>query len=193
MKYLLRFLSIFFLLASCGSSKTTNVKLEADYTIAFGSCNREDEDQPLWEPILANDPDLFLWGGDNVYADTDDPEVLEKAYQQQLSNPNYLKLLNSVPVFGTWDDHDYGQNDGGKNWHLKETSQQLFLDFMNVPENSPRRSREGVYHSELLETEQGSIKVIILDTRYFRDTLQKSNEPGKRYEPSEGSILGEQQ
>jgi len=62
-----------------------------------------------------------------------------------------------------------------------------------VPENSFRRSREGVYHSEIFETQKGSVKVIILDTRYFRDQLKESDDPNKRYKPSTGTVLGKEQ
>ena len=37
--------------------------------IAFGSCAREREPQPIWTEIIAKDPDLFLFIGDNHYAD----------------------------------------------------------------------------------------------------------------------------
>ena len=193
MKLLFKLFPVFFLILSCGSSGSVNVEKEADFTIAFGSCNREDAPQPLWDDILKNHPDVFLWGGDNIYSDTDDAELMTAAYQLQKNNKGYQELLNRVPVFGIWDDHDYGLNDGGKEWHFKDKSQQLFLDFMGVPANSPRRSREGVYATEVFETSKGSIKVFLLDTRYFRDALKKSTDPNRRYEASEGTILGEQQ
>jgi len=193
MKSLFKLLPVIFLCLSCGSSSRLNTEVKSDFSIAFGSCNREDAPQPLWQAILSNDPDIFLWGGDNIYSDTDNSEKMQAAYQLQQNNSGYQKVVDQIPVLGTWDDHDYGLNDGGKEWHFKQESQQLFLDFMKVPENSPRRSREGVYHSEIFETEKGSIKVILLDTRYFRDDLIKSNDPDKRYEPSAGTILGEKQ
>ncbi len=36
--------------------------------IAFGSCNRIDKPQPHWKTILLNNPDLWIWLGDNIYA-----------------------------------------------------------------------------------------------------------------------------
>lgn len=193
MKILIKILPVFFFILSCGSSSRIISEEKSDFVIAFGSCNREDEPQPLWSAILENDPDVFLWGGDNIYSDTDDAQKMKAAYLLQKQNKDYQKVLNQTTVLATWDDHDYGLNDGGKEWHFKEESQQLFLDFMDVPANSKRRSREGVYHAEVFETPKGSIKVILLDTRYFRDELKKSNDPNRRYESSEGTILGEQQ
>ncbi len=193
MKITLKFLPVFFLLISCGSSSRINSEKDADFVVAFGSCNREDEPQPLWKDILKNDPDVFLWGGDNIYSDTDNAEKMKADYAAQKQNKDYQKILDKMTVLGTWDDHDYGLNDGGKEWDFKEESQQLFLDFMNVPENSKRRSREGVYHAEIFNTSKGSIKVILLDTRYFRDNLKENIDPDKRYGPSEGTILGTEQ
>ncbi len=193
MKLLVKFFPLFLFLLSCGSSSRINSENEADFVIAFGSCNREDAPQPLWKEILKNDPDVFLWGGDNIYSDTDDAEKMKAEYALQKKNKNYQKVLNRTAVLATWDDHDYGLNDGGKEWHFKEKSQQLFLDFMDVPANSKRRKREGVYHAEEFETPKGSIKVILLDTRYFRDSLKEDPDPEKRYASSDGTILGEQQ
>jgi alkaline phosphatase D len=174
--------------------ETTAKPVDADFVIAFGSCNKQDLPQPLWNPILANDPDVFIWGGDNIYADTEDMEKLEADYNTQLANEGYKKLLAKTEVLATWDDHDYGENDGGASWKYKRESQQKFLDFLNVPENDKRRERAGVFHSMVYKVGEKSVKVILLDTRFFRSELKKSNIPGQRYDPSpEGTVLGEQQ
>lgn len=34
--------------------------------IAFGSCNDQSFEQPLWSKIAAHEPELWLWMGDNV-------------------------------------------------------------------------------------------------------------------------------
>jgi alkaline phosphatase D len=200
MKVILSLFVSFFLFISCGSSsnpsktKPKNSSENFDYVIAFGSCNRQDEAQPLWDAIIEEKPDLFLWGGDNIYADTDDMSELEAQYHKQKKHPEYQRLIRTTPVLGTWDDHDYGKNDAGKEWEYKMESQQLLLDFLGVKKDDPRRKRKGVYHSETF-TEKGKlIKVIVLDTRYFRSPLQKSKEKGKRYTPNgNGTILGKEQ
>ena len=46
--------------------------------IAFRSCNREWLPQPFWTPILETHPDLWIWLGDNIYADTEDMEVMRQ-------------------------------------------------------------------------------------------------------------------
>ncbi|HEY9184660.1 MAG TPA: alkaline phosphatase D family protein [Salegentibacter sp.] len=196
MKLILRILPLF-ILFSCGNIRETSTgpfEDKYDFVLAFGSCNRQEAPQPLWEPIMENHPDVFVWGGDNIYADTPDMQLMQEYYRIQLNVPGYKKLNTRIPVYGTWDDHDYGLNDGGKEWGYKKESQQLFLDFMGLSKNDPRREREGVYHSELLESPAGNVKLIILDTRYFREQLEPSTAPGKRYEENrEGTILGERQ
>ena len=163
-------------------------------TIAFGSCNRTDLEQPLWDDILAQRPDLWIWLGDNVYADTRDMDVMQEKYQQQRQQPGYQQLLASVPMVGVWDDHDYGINDGGKHYVQKEESRDLLLDFLDVPKTNDVWDREGAYQSYTFGPEGKRVKVILLDTRYFRDTLMLSAEEGKKYGPNpEGDILGEAQ
>jgi alkaline phosphatase D len=200
MKVILSLFISFFLFISCGSNfktpqnETKKSSENYDYVIAFGSCNRQDEAQPLWNAIIEENPDLFLWGGDNIYGDTEDMDELEADYETQKNHPEYQKLIEITPVLGTWDDHDYGKNDAGKDWEYKEESQQLFLDFFDVPENDPRRERAGVYHAENFKEAGNTVKVIVLDTRYFRSRLKKSKEKGKRYlRDAEGTILGEKQ
>jgi len=82
--------------------------------IAFGSCNRHDQPQPLWDDIMAQKPDLWIWLGDNIYGDTRDMAFLKSKYDAQQARPEYRALLAQCPVIGIWDDHDYGANDAGK-------------------------------------------------------------------------------
>src|SRR5690606_11168750 len=116
-------------------------------TIAFGSCNRQAERQPLWHPILQHNPDLWIWLGDNIYADTHEMQAMEAMYRLQKSLPEYQALYGTVPVIGTWDDHDYGINDGGKYYAKKQESRDLMLDFLDVSQDAPIRGREGGYTS----------------------------------------------
>lgn len=190
------------------SCKSTNIKnaddkpgnernnFNPDFTIAFGSCNKTNLPNILWDDILKDRPDVWIWGGDNVYADTDDANELKDFYSKQLAVSGYQKLLKKVKVLGTWDDHDYGINDGGVDFHFKKTSQELFLDFLNVPKDDKRRKREGIYHSEEFALKNGTVKVLILDTRYFRTSLTDATDGKKRYQPNrygEGTILGKEQ
>jgi len=169
-----------------------------DFIVAFGSCNKQNSNQPLWSAMAKQNPDIFIWGGDNIYADTDDMDEMKAMYQTQLNNPDYANFSEQIDhkIYGVWDDHDFGKNDAGSEWPHKVESQQLFLDFMGVDSTSVRRQRQGTYHAENLTIADKTLKLILLDTRYFRSPLQEDKETKKRYKPwqnGEGTLLGETQ
>lgn len=199
MKSILKaFFLVSILLYSCGTHKksTSEVLVDSDYTIAFGSCNKQNVKNELWDDILKQKPDLWIWGGDNIYADTDDMTILKAEYNKQLNDEHYKQLVETTKILGTWDDHDYGLNDGGEEFKMKKESQKEFLDFMGVSQNDERRDREGVYHVEEIKTSNGTIKILVLDTRYFRSSLVKDTETKKRYKPNtdkSATILGKAQ
>lgn len=164
-------------------------------TISFGSCNNQAKPQPMWQFVLQNDPDLWVWLGDNIYGDSENMKVMALKYNKQKRNPEYVKLRKHCPIIGTWDDHDYGLNDGGKEHRVKRKSQHEFFNFFNVPATDPIRKQEGVYQSYFFGEGARKVKVILLDTRYFRDSLQVMGQARKKYcvANQEGDILGEAQ
>lgn len=161
-----------------------------DYRIAFGSCARQDLEQPIWSAIGAENPDLFLFIGDNIYGDTDDPALLREKYRLLGAIPQFASLRRRVPILSTWDDHDYGRNDAGREYPMKVQSQDIFLDFFEVPEDSPRRRQEGVYHADLREWQGLKIQSILLDTRYFRSPLLKGKAGNVPNASPDATILG---
>jgi alkaline phosphatase D len=171
--------------------------------IGFGSCAKEDKPQPIWDAVIDARPQLFLMLGDNIYGDTLDMDVLRAKYGKLGAQPGFEALRKVCPVLAVWDDHDYGENDAGAEYPKKRESQEIFLDFFGVPKDSPRRSREGVYHAETFGPPGRRVQVILLDARYFRSPLRKGyerGEPGEGYRgmylPSEdpsATVLGEAQ
>lgn len=181
---------------ACTSSKNLSSPEKQGLTIAFGSCNNQKKENYLWKEILKHQPAAWVWGGDNVYSDTDNMDTLWRDYQIVLQHPDYKKLRQTTQILGTWDDHDYGMNDGGVHFSAKKASQNAFWDFMGISKTDKRRLQEGVYHADIIKTKEGTINIISLDTRYFRTDLTKSSNPEKRYQPNkygEGSMLGEAQ
>lgn len=191
-------IAITMLLISCKSSDNTKRGAESasEFTIAFGSCNKHTLKNRLWDDIIQSQPDIWIWGGDNIYADTDDIAMISSMYEAQKNIVGYRKLRTEVPVIGTWDDHDYGLNDGGEEWLAKDESQEAFLDFMDIPDNSPKRKQKGIYTSYDYRLPEGQVKIILLDTRYFRSPLTPDPSGKKRYVPNrfgDGTVLGEVQ
>ena len=197
MKYLkLIPLTVVFLLTACANHRVD----KPSFTLAFGSCNNNHIEKNLWQEIQANNPDVWVWGGDIIYADNPDNDmsIIRSDYEKLKQSPAYKKFSQSNTIIGSWDDHDYGMNDGGVEFDKKQESQQLFLDFMGVVKDDKRRKQEGIYTSYDYAVGKHSIKIIILDTRYFRSSLTKDLNPApdKRYLPNtygEGTMLGAKQ
>ena len=108
---------------------------------AFGSCAKQDRPQPIWKAVVETKPEFFVFLGDNIYGDSEDMQVLRAKYQQLGNQPGYKQLKATCPILATWDDHDYGVNDGGTEYPKKRESQQIFLDFFEVPKDDPRRNQ----------------------------------------------------
>ncbi len=171
--------------------------------IAFGSCAKQDKPQPIWDAIVAEKPQMFVFLGDNIYGDTENMEELRSKWAMLGAQPGYQKLKATCPVYATWDDHDFGVNDGGAEYPKKRESQQIFLDFFEVPQNDLRRKREGVYSSQIFGPSGRRIQLILLDARYFRSPLKTGFKPGEpgdgyrgKYVPNDDpgvTVLGEEQ
>jgi alkaline phosphatase D len=149
--------------------------------IAFGSCAKQDKPQPVWDAINALSPDLFVFLGDNVYGDTRDMQVLAAKYAQLAAQPGFRALCQRTPVVATWDDHDYGEDDAGAEYPMKEASRRLFCDFWGEPPDSPRRVRDGIY--DALEFGQGGrrLQLLLPDLRFNRTPIRRLDLGGKDY------------
>lgn len=139
--------------------------------IAFGSCADQNRDQPIWSTIGDSAPDLFVFLGDNIYGDTEDMTVMAKKYVRLAAKAEFARFRSRVPLLATWDDHDFGVNDGGKEYPKKEQSKELLLDFFREPDDSERRIRPGIYTSYAFGPLGKLLQVILLDLRWFRDPL----------------------
>ena len=142
--------------------------------IAFGSCNREYKAQPLWQPILACKPEVWIWLGDIIYGRADDLTDLARRYRSEKEQPEYTALRQQARVLGIWDDNDYGVSNGGAGNANKQKSQSLLLDFLDEPAESPRRTQAGVYAAYTFGPAGKQVKVILLDGRYHREEPARS-------------------
>ena len=131
--------------------------------------------------------------GDNVYGDSKDGllEEMKLSYRKQKNMfPEwiYTKKLNAI-----WDDHDYGKNDGGAEYPLKEQAQRLFLEFWNVNKDDARHSQKGIYFNEEKVILNNKINMIALDTRYHRSSLDQEDKPYYPTTDETKTMLGKDQ
>lgn len=173
-------------------------------TIAFGSCFHPWRPSPVLETIRRAKPDLFVFTGDNTYADRTpkaaSPLELWTAYRHLAESTEFVRLQETVPVRVAWDDHDYGQNDGGAGYSWKALSKELLVDFFGFPPGHPVRSRPGLYYAETIYSDDRRVQLVVLDTRSFRTDLRPADggDPCPRggYLPDDSpaaALLGEQQ
>ena len=143
--------------------------------IAFGSCGHQDKPLEIFQTVLKHNPELFIFLGDNIYGDTERMSILRKKYRKLSKNKNFSRLRDSVPIIATWDDHDYGMDDAGKYYPMKEASKRIFLKFFKEAKSSERWKHMGIYNSYLFEDQGKRLQIILLDCRTFRNDLLPHN------------------
>ena len=150
--------------------------------IGFGSCANEGKSQPIWDAIDAHRCDLFVFLGDNIYGDSREMSVMRAKYAQFAAQPGFTRLRATTPIVAVWDDHDFGENDAGSDYPMKDETRRMFLDFWDEPAGSPRRKRDGVYASYVFGPPGRRVQVILPDLRYNRTPLLKLDLGGADYE-----------
>ena len=178
------------------SSILTNFTIAENYKIAFGSCLDQENPQPIWNSIYREDIDSFVFLGDNVYGDIPSGKLnkMREAYKLQAEMiPSWLFKKNVEMI---WDDHDFGENDGGSSYPLKQEAQKLYLDFWEIPNDDIRQQRDGIYKNKIIYIDNFIINLILLDTRYFRSDLNKTKGIKPVYLKNEelnATVLGDKQ
>ena len=152
--------------------------------IAFGSCAKHWQPQPIWDAVIAKKPDLFVFLGDNIYGDTDGKTAwlvskgqLAGEWNRLADKPEFQRARAAFPFMATWDNHDYGSHAGGSEFPVKEDSKEVFLKFFDEPKDSPRWKRSGIYDAKIIDPEGKRVQIILLDTKYNRSAFKKDPTP----------------
>ena len=158
-------------------------------TIALGSCLRQWSPQPVWQGVLATSPDAFLFLGDNVYTDVGpyrqqpQPQRIDQAYRDLAMNQSFQQFRAALAAAGTdvlatWDDHDYGVNDGGADFPYQQASRRAFaaffdLDASDIGHRPAGAAARGIYYSRIKTIADLQVQFLMLDTRSFRTALRR--------------------
>jgi alkaline phosphatase D len=150
----------------------------ADFRVAFGSCARYvwDREQRIFDGVMTQTPDLFFWLGDNVYADTEAPEMIADELRRQRNVERMQPLIRSVPQLAIWDDHDFGYNNSDGSSPGKAQALGVFKRYWANP-SSGLPAAPGVF----FDYSHGGVDFIFLDGRYYRDPNDVSDHPGKNF------------
>jgi alkaline phosphatase D len=69
------------------------------FRVSFGSCVDQTQPQPIWDTIIADRPDVFVFGGDNVYANAPfSPEAMQAAYAAEAAVPGFARLRDTSRI-----------------------------------------------------------------------------------------------
>ena len=149
--------------------------------IVFGSCYHRWglSNTRLARQIESQSPLALLLNGDLAVQDRNNNIAMHRAdYLLRDLQPAWKRLAATVPVYATWDDHDYFDNDlynipQGYAQADKETVCKIFRTSWNNPPYGIENDDGGVFFRARI----APADVIMLDNRYFRE---KGNYLGHR-------------
>lgn len=171
-----------------------------DFSFITGSCayfNEPKYDRPgtpygkdssIFQTMAKEKSAFMLWLGDNWYTrDVDFAEWgLWYRASHDRSQPVLRNLLTSMPQYAIWDDHDYGPNDIGTNFILKDKTREVFSNYWCNP--SYGEDGKGIY----TQFSYSDVDFFLTDDRTWRsadelpDSVNGLPNPEKR-------MLGKQQ
>lgn len=176
-------------------------KQPPEFSFLTGSCayfNQPEYDRPgksyggdssIFETMAKEKAAFMLWTGDAWYTrevDYYSDWGLWYRASHDRTMPVVQNFLKSMSQFGIWDDHDYGPNDIGKNYILKETSREIWKRYWCNP--SYGENGQGIYTM----TAWGDADIFLTDDRWWRsaDNMKDTVDGFLNYERQ---MLGEQQ
>ena len=119
-------------------STTISAQTNTISKIAFGSCSSQNHPLPIFDVVVKHEPNLFVFLGDNIYADSWSMSTIKRKYQQLADKPTFQNLKAHVPLIATWDDHDFGPNDSDRAYWFKPITLEAFkLFWANQPTAIP--------------------------------------------------------
>jgi alkaline phosphatase D len=131
-------------------------------TIALGSCAKLAV-QPVFDTLTAINPDLFLFIGDNHYANSDDLDSLRWYYTWSRAIHARRTFLGHTATLATWDDHDFTGNNTDGSAPGKDTALRAFKEYWANPSYGTEET-PGVFFRQ----SWGDVDLFMLDDRYYR-------------------------
>lgn len=135
---------------------------DCDVRMMFGSCCYEDEGTgDAWKRVQIEQPDSVVLLGDTPYINNTQLRQQRVRYAAFADFAPMADVLRTTSWYGTWDDHDFGDNDTDGRMRGKANSRQAFLEYHASPFYGD--GQRGIY----TKFRRGPIEVFLLDTRTF--------------------------
>ena len=159
-----------------GSFKTAPVEgTPTAFRLAITSCMKIGKPQGSWNTLLEEQPDLHLTVGDTHYADTTNPTVQLEHHVTYRREKEFAKVLQQVPTYAIWDDHDFGPNDSDGTAKGKEFSlagwKQAWPNPPSGTSNTP---------GAFFKFSRGDVDFFVVDGRYHRSPSRSPDDDKKR-------------
>jgi alkaline phosphatase D len=146
-------------------------------------------DSSIFETMAKERSAFMLWLGDAWYTREVDFYSKWGLYyraSRDRSIPVLQNFLKAMPQYGIWDDHDYGPNDIGSNYILKNESREVFTKYFVNP--SAGENGQGIYSM----INWGDADIFLTDDRWWRSAERMKDSVNGKPNP-EKSFLGKQQ
>ena len=148
-----------------------------DFSFLAGSCNYVNDpavdrpgkpyggDSSIFETMAKTGAAFHVWMGDNWYTrevDFGSAWGLNYRASHDRAQKVMQPFLAAMPQYGIWDDHDYGPDNSGKSFYLKNESREIFKNYMVNP--SYGEEGKGIY----TKVSYSDVDLFLTDDRYFR-------------------------
>jgi len=162
-----------------------------DFSVLAGSCNFENEkiydrpgrpygsDHEIFTQMATEDADVMLWIGDNWYYREVDYAMEQNLLHRVLrdrSQPHQQAVLQKFANYGTWDDHDFGPNNSGREFIFKQQALEIFKRFWANPSYG-MPEQQGVF----TRVSHNDIDFFLLDNRFNKSHENMIDGPDKIY------------
>ena len=159
-----------------GSFKTAPVEgTPTAFRLAITSCMKIGKPQRSWNILLEEQPDLHLTVGDTHYADTTNPTVQLEHHLTYRREKEFAKILQQVPTYAIWDDHDFGPNDSDGTAKGKEFS---LSGWKQAWPNPPSGTSDTP--GAFFKFSRGDVDFFVVDGRYHRSPSRSLDDDKKR-------------
>ena len=147
------------------------------------------KDSSIFETMAKEKSAFMVWLGDTWYTREVDYYsewgLWYRAHHDR-AQPVLQKFLKAMPHYATWDDHDYGPNDIGKNYILKEPSRKVFMNYFCNP--SYGENGQGIY----TKITWADVDIFLTDDRWWRSADEIKDSADGKPNPDK-RMLGKEQ
>ncbi len=148
-----------------------------DFSFLAGSCNYVNDpvvdrpgnpyggDSSIFETMAKTGSAFHVWMGDNWYTrevDFGSAWGLNYRASHDRAQKVIQPFMAAMPQYSIWDDHDYGPDNSGKSFTLKEQSLEIFKNYFLNP--SYGEDKKGIY----TKVSYSDVDLFLTDDRFFR-------------------------